>query len=117
LKMEVSNAPAYCLRDQTRLRQVLLNLLSNAARYTSRGMITVRLIHLPHYIRIEVADTGPGINAADLDRIFEPFFQSGSLEGRSQNGSGLGLSISKQFIEMHGGQLGVESQREMGSTF
>ncbi|MCC6456950.1 MAG: hybrid sensor histidine kinase/response regulator [Caldilineaceae bacterium] len=117
LNLELPDAAVLCLRDQTRIRQVLLNLLSNAARYTSRGMITVRLLHQTRHIRIEIADTGPGINADDLERIFEPFFQSGNLEGLSQTGTGLGLSISKQFVEMHGGQLGVESQRGEGSTF
>jgi signal transduction histidine kinase/CheY-like chemotaxis protein len=117
LNLELPNVPVPCLRDQTRLRQVLLNLLSNAARYTARGMITVRLIREPRHVRIEVADTGPGIDAENLDRVFEPFFQSGNLEGLSQTGTGLGLSISKQFVEMHGGQLGVESQKGAGSTF
>jgi CheY-like chemotaxis protein len=117
LAVEIPNSPAFCSRDQTRLRQVLLNLLSNAARYTAKGSITVRLLLQPCQMRIEVADTGPGIEAADLDRIFEPFFQSGHLEGLAQKGSGLGLSISKQFVEMHGGKMGVASVRHAGSTF
>lgn len=117
LAVELPNAPALCSRDQTRLRQVLLNLLSNAARYTAKGTITVRLLQQPCQMRIEVADTGPGIEAADLDRIFEPFFQSGNLEGLAQKGTGLGLSISKQFVEMHGGKMGVTSAKHVGSTF
>lgn len=117
LHLEIPNTPVHCLRDQMRIRQVLLNLLSNAARYTVRGMITVRLIQQPRHIRIEIADTGPGIDAADQERIFEPFFQSSNLEGRSQSGNGLGLSISKQFMELHGGQLGVVSEKGVGSTF
>jgi signal transduction histidine kinase/CheY-like chemotaxis protein len=117
LYLELPNGPTLCLRDQTRLRQVLLNLLSNAARYTARGMITVRLMQNERHMRIEIADTGPGIDTENLERIFEPFFQSGNLEGRSQSGTGLGLSISKQFVEMHGGQLGIESQKNVGSMF
>lgn len=117
LVQEIPDSPILCPRDQIRIRQVLLNLLSNAARYTHQGMITVRLLPHPRHIRIEIADTGPGIEPDDLDRLFEPFFQSGHLEGRSQIGSGLGLSISKQFMELHGGQLGVESQKGVGSTF
>jgi signal transduction histidine kinase/CheY-like chemotaxis protein len=117
LDLEIPKAPVYCLRDQTRLRQVLLNLLSNAARYTPGGIITVRLLQQPRNVRIEVSDTGLGIDTADLERIFEPFFQSGSMDGLAQTGTGLGLSISKQFIEMHGGELGVESQKGIGSTF
>ena len=80
-------------------------------------MIGVRLIREERAIRIEITDTGPGIHNADLERIFEPFFQISALEGRSQKGTGLGLSISKQFIELHGGQLGVESKIGEGSTF
>jgi signal transduction histidine kinase/ActR/RegA family two-component response regulator len=117
LNLEVPTVPILCARDQTRLRQVLLNLLSNAARYTASGEIAVRLLQQPRHMRIEVADSGRGIDAADLEQIFEPFFQSSNLAGRSQAGSGLGLSISKQFMELHGGQLGVESEKGVGSTF
>ena len=117
LYLQATDYPCPYVRDQTRLRQVLLNLLSNAARYTSQGMIAVRLMREERAIRIEVTDTGPGIHDVDLERIFEPFFQSSTAEGRSQKGTGLGLSISKQFMELHGGQLGVESKIGEGSTF
>ncbi len=117
LCVQETDYPCPYVRDPTRLRQVLLNLLSNSARYTAQGTIAVRLVREERLVRIEVTDTGPGIHAVDVERIFEPFFQSSIVEGRSQIGSGLGLSISKQFVELHGGQLGVESKIGEGSTF
>jgi signal transduction histidine kinase/CheY-like chemotaxis protein len=105
------------MRDQTRIRQVLLNLLSNATRYTAQGSITVKLKHQSSFVLVEVSDTGSGIEPVDLERIFEPFFQPSSLEGRSQKGTGLGLSITKQFVGLHEGRLWVESVVGEGSTF
>lgn len=105
----------YC--DRTRIRQVLLNLLSNAARYTEVGKITLAVEVHTNEITISVTDSGPGIAAEDVQRIFEPFFQVASAQGRAQSGSGLGLTISKQFVEMHDGKLWVESQFGVGSTF
>ncbi len=104
-------------RDQLRVRQVLLNLLSNAARYTMQGSISIELSPAEYHVLLKVADTGPGIPESDLPHIFEPFFQSASAVGRSRDGNGLGLSISKQFIELHNGRLWVESEINVGTTF
>lgn len=117
LHLSLPDAPVLAALDQTRIRQVLLNLLSNAARYTSTGSITVGVSCDADSVIIDIADTGPGIDDADLMRIFEPFFQTSSLHGRSQSGTGLGLSISRQFVELHGGKLWVESEVGRGSTF
>jgi signal transduction histidine kinase/CheY-like chemotaxis protein len=107
--------PVYC--DRTRIEQVILNLLSNAARYTDRGGIEVTVIRSDHRVRVSVADTGPGIRAEDVTRIFEPFCQGTSDLWRDRGGSGLGLSISKQFVELHGGQMWVESEFGEGTVF
>lgn len=105
----------YC--DETRIRQVILNLLSNAARYTETGGIIIEATAVEQRLVVSVADTGPGISAEDLKNIFEPFYQGATAAGRAQGGSGLGLSISKQLIEYHGGDLSVTSNVGQGSTF
>ena len=105
----------YC--DKTRIRQVILNLVSNAARYTERGGISLRAARQGQNISVSVTDTGPGIAPQDLDRIFDPFCQGTNSLWRDQGGSGLGLSISKQFIERHNGQIWLESEVGVGSTF
>ena len=105
----------YC--DPRRIRQVILNLLSNAARYTERGGITLEAAVEGRQIRVAVADTGPGIAPGDADRIFEPFQQSPTVHAQVRGTSGLGLSISKQFVEMHEGHIGVETTPGGGSTF
>jgi signal transduction histidine kinase/CheY-like chemotaxis protein len=106
----------YC--DRTRIRQVLLNLISNAARYTETGEISVTVAHDGLAVTLSVADTGPGIPTHELQEIFEPFYQAGNNGSwRDRSGSGLGLTISKQFIELHHGQIWVESEVGRGSTF
>jgi signal transduction histidine kinase/CheY-like chemotaxis protein len=105
----------YC--DRTRIEQVILNLMSNAARYTEEGGITVRIARQDQHVRVSVADTGPGIPPKDVERIFEPFSQGTSDLWRDKGGSGLGLSISKEFVELHGGRMWVESELGVGSTF
>ena len=105
----------YC--DPTRIRQVVLNLVSNAARFTERGSITIRAAHQDEWVTVSVIDTGPGITPEDATRIFEPFCQGMRNPWRDQGGSGLGLTISKQFIELHGGRIWLESQPGQGATF
>ena len=119
LAMVVSVSPdlplVYC--DPTRIRQVILNLVSNAARFTERGSITIRAAQQDEWITVSVTDTGPGIAPEDATRIFEPFCQGIRGPRRDQGGSGLGLTISKQFIELHGGRIWLESQSGQGATF
>ena len=105
----------YC--DRTRIEQVILNLMSNAARFTEQGGITVEIVQQDQRVRVSVTDTGPGIPPKDIDRIFEPFCQGMSDLWRDKGGSGLGLSISKQFIELHGGRMWVESELGVGTSF
>lgn len=113
--------PAYVYTDETRLRQILLNLLGNAVKFTLKGSVTFRVRPLPatpshQPVRFEVIDTGIGIPEADLERIFEPFEQSGP-EAQRNKGTGLGLAISQQLVDVLGGELQVESKVGQGSRF
>ena len=107
--------PVFC--DRTRMREVVLNLLSNAGRFTERGGVRVRVWREAGHLLVSVTDTGPGIKPEAMQKLFQPFYQvDGSLRRRF-GGSGLGLSISKRFIELHEGRIWVESQEGVGSTF
>uniref|UniRef100_A0A7C4PJJ1 histidine kinase n=1 Tax=Anaerolinea thermolimosa TaxID=229919 RepID=A0A7C4PJJ1_9CHLR len=105
----------YC--DGTRIREVMLNLLSNAGRFTEKGGVHVSWWLEPEKVIVAVKDTGPGIAPEDCERLFQPFQQLDTRLNRREGGSGLGLSISRRFIEMHGGQMWLESQLGQGSTF
>jgi PAS domain S-box-containing protein len=108
----------FVLADEGRLRQILINLLGNAIKFTLKGRVTLRLgtkQNAPAHLLIEVEDTGPGIPPEDQQRIFEPFVQLG--EHGINQGSGLGLTISRQFVQMMGGTLMLESSLGKGSLF
>lgn len=117
LRIEIAaNVPeVYC--DRTRIEQVVLNLVSNAVRYTDRGCIQIKASRQAQYVCVHVADTGHGIAPQDRERIFEPFSQGTSAIWRDKGGTGLGLSISKKFIELHDGRIWVESEVGAGTTF
>lgn len=102
--------------DSTRVRQVVINLLSNAGRFTEEGGVRVRAWRDQDDIVVSVADTGPGIAMEDQKRLFEPFQQLDSSIRRRHGGSGLGLSISRRFVEMHGGEMWLESEVGVGTT-
>ena len=102
--------------DGTRLRQVLLKLLTNAAKFTDRGSITVRAWPKGNQIQVAVADTGPGIPRENHERVFE-CFEQGETGVKRPEGIGVGLALCKEFVEMHGGRIWVESQEGVGSTF
>jgi signal transduction histidine kinase len=108
--------------DPTRIRQVLLNYLSNAVKFTERGSITVRARsqrtdHGKYRLRFEVEDTGPGISKADQKRLFQRFQQLDDSDTRRAAGSGLGLAISRELAVLMGGSAGVESSPGVGSVF
>ncbi|MBN1138722.1 MAG: hybrid sensor histidine kinase/response regulator [Anaerolineae bacterium] len=105
----------YC--DRIRIKQVILNLVSNAARFTNKGGITIEIIQRDHDLLISVTDTGPGIAPEDIEQIFEPFWQGRNPLWRNEGGSGLGLSISRQFVNLHGGRMWVESKQGLGTSF
>jgi two-component system, OmpR family, sensor histidine kinase BaeS len=98
------------------LRQVLIGLLSNAARYTDpSGSVTLRATRVNGEALIEVIDTGSGIPAEDLDRVFERFYRSS--HALAHEGFGLGLAIAKRMVEVMGGTIGAESKEGHGSVF
>jgi signal transduction histidine kinase/CheY-like chemotaxis protein len=103
--------------DQTRIREVLLNLLSNAGRFMDAGGAVIRTWQEGQQLHIAVGDTGPGIAPEKMEQLFQPFQQLDSSIRRRYGGTGLGLSISKRFIELHNGKIWVESQPDNGTTF
>jgi signal transduction histidine kinase len=104
--------------DPQRLMQVLVNLIGNAIKFTGEGgRIALRMGVVDEALRVAVSDTGIGIAAPDISRLFRPFTQLDSSNTRSANGTGLGLSIAKALVEAHGGAIGVDSAPGVGSTF
>lgn len=108
--------PAAVSGDEQRLRQVLLNLLGNAIKFTKEGRVTFTVEATAETYRFRIEDTGVGIAKDDLDRIFEPFRQVGVPENMS-DGTGLGLAISRELVEIMGGKLHVQSKLGQGSVF
>ena len=111
----------HMLGDSTKIRQILFNLLSNAFKFTTAGEISLRVSRFagPHgdWVRFEVRDTGIGMDAAQLERIFEAFTQADTSTTRKYGGTGLGLAITKRFSMMLGGGIRVVSEPGIGSTF
>ena len=103
--------------DQMRIRQVLVNLLNNAARFTDEGSIEVSVSQCEGDIVFAVTDTGVGISPEELSRIFQEFHQVDSTSRRRHQGAGLGLAICQRFVKMHGGRIWAESEPGQGSTF
>jgi two-component system sensor histidine kinase BarA len=111
--------PAWRHGDATRLRQILVNLLGNALKFTPRGEVVVRVEAGDgiNAVRISVSDTGIGIGAASLKQVFEPFRQADDASNRRFGGSGLGLAISRQLVEAMGGRIVVHSELGHGARF
>jgi two-component system sensor histidine kinase ChiS len=114
---QVPAEPVWVSADPQRLEQVLYNLVGNAIKYTSEGKIVISANVVDDQIRVQVVDTGQGIPADQLEHIFEPLIQAGSDSSRYRQGAGLGLSISRQLIELMQGSLYVSSQPMVGTTF
>ena len=109
--------PRWALGDADRTRHILLNLASNAVRYTPNGRITFALATNGTMVGVSVGDTGPGIAPEHLERIFDRFFRVDQSRSRDLGGSGLGLAIARLLAELQGGQITVESTPGEGSTF
>ena len=104
--------------DERKLKQVLLNLLSNAVKFTpDGGRIEVRAVPANGTVEVSVTDNGVGIAPEDQEAIFEEFRQVGTDYARKREGTGLGLSLARKFVELHGGRLWVKSEIGRGSTF
>ncbi len=125
-KQEFKSLPAGVMVDEKRLRQILLNLLGNAVKFTVKGAVILRVSQVANgrigedangrIIRFEVEDSGVGIAADQLEKIFQPFEQSGNIKQRAE-GTGLGLTISRQLVELMGGTIQVKSELGQGSLF
>ena len=122
--------PEVVRADEKRVRQILINLLGNAIKFTASGQVTLRLAHAREFATIEIEDTGPGMAADDIERIFEPFARgaSGGNSSRSAGGgsaavsgaapgAGLGLTIAKMLTDLMGGEMQVQSTLGVGSIF
>jgi PAS domain S-box-containing protein len=116
--------PARALGDSTRIGQVLMNLVSNAVKFTERGSVVVAVAVSERagsreaaLVRFEIADTGIGIDAPSLERMFEPFTQADASTTRNYGGTGLGLAIARELVQRMGGTIGAESRTGQGSTF
>lgn len=116
------NVPTGVRGDPTRLRQVLINLVSNAIKFTSAGQVVLKAAVVEEsddhvVVRFDVADTGIGISPAGQEKLFEPFAQADAAVARAYGGTGLGLAIAKRLVEAMGGSIGLSSRLGEGSTF
>lgn len=103
--------------DEQRITQVLMNLLGNAIKFTEKGEVVVAANMSDGYFQVSVSDSDPGISSADQKKVFKEFQQADGFSTREKGGSGLGLTIAKKIVEMHGGRIWVESILGQGSTF
>ena len=122
LKSEVSPETPTVRADPMRIRQVLLNFISNAVKFTDEGSVTITAqVQAGHNnvqeLLVSIIDTGPGISPEDQKKLFQAFSQVDSSPTRATGGTGLGLSIAQRMVELHGGKVGVTSQVGVGSTF
>jgi signal transduction histidine kinase/DNA-binding response OmpR family regulator len=116
LEMDVPQDLPLVFCDRTRIREVVLNLMSNAGRFTEHGGVRVKARQEGGDVVVSVADTGPGIAEEDKDKLFQPFQQLDGTLRRRHGGSGLGLSISKNFVDLHNGKIWFESRKGAGTT-
>ncbi len=111
-----SALPIIVIADEKRLRQILMNLLSNAIKFTPHGGVTFYVAYHPPYFQFDILDTGIGISAENLEKIFQPFHQISDIQNKAE-GTGLGLSISRRLVKLMNGELRVESTLQKGSHF
>ena len=117
-RSEIAGAPACVRADDKRLRQILINIVGNAIKFTREGEVVLRLQYAREIARFEIVDTGPGMTAEEMARIFEPFERGSAAAGGSvSGGAGLGLTISRMLADLMGGELTVDSQPGRGTTF
>jgi signal transduction histidine kinase len=117
LHMNVDSRLGQIQADERKIRQVVLNLLSNAIKFTPEGgRIDINAVPKDGFVEVSVSDTGVGIAPEDQEKVFEEFRQVGTA-AKKVEGTGLGLTLCRKFVELHGGRIWVKSQEGMGSTF
>lgn len=112
-----AGVPEAVRADEKRLRQILINVLGNAVKFTTRGQVVFRLQYAREMARFEIEDSGPGMTADELSRIFEPFERGSAAGGASVGGTGLGLTIAKMLTDLMGGEMTVSSTPGVGTCF
>ena len=118
LEVDLKEAPEYCYADSKRLKQIVLNLVNNAFRYTPEGgTVTIIAKEQDGDFLFSVQDTGMGIASEDVNKIFDRFYRTDRSRDRESGGSGLGLAITKALVDAHGGWIKVDSQLNEGTTF
>ncbi len=122
LQINLPDNPGKLVNDQLKLKQILFNLLSNASKFTKQGQISLSVSFLEdnsvnNMIEFKVADTGIGIDPEVQDQLFQPFIQANAGISRKYGGTGLGLTITKRFVEMMGGEIKMNSELQKGSVF
>ena len=117
LHLDHTNLPDQIFTDELRLQQIMLNLLSNACKFTKNGQISIRFLQSESTFQIFVSDTGIGLSTQQIGRLFHPYTQAHDDINKKYGGTGLGLALSKRFCQMLKGDLTVTSQLGQGSTF
>ncbi len=117
LRVEASNAPQVLFTDQSKIKQVLVNLLGNAVKFTERGTVTLSCWQQKKAVYFSVKDTGVGINRGQLEEVFNAFYQEQRGAARQHQGTGLGLTICKEFVALLGGEISAQSEPGRGSVF
>jgi signal transduction histidine kinase len=118
LEVEVDNSLGRFYADERKFKQILLNLLSNAVKFTPEGgQVRLRAEQVKDELLVSVIDSGVGIALDDQELIFEEFRQVATRDQSKPEGTGLGLALTKRFVEMHGGRISVRSEVGKGSTF
>jgi signal transduction histidine kinase len=110
-------APVMLFTDPTKLKQILINVIGNAMKFTDAGSVRISITHDADHVSFVVTDTGPGMTQADVERIFDPFTQLDQSLTRSKGGTGLGLPVSRKLAHLLGGDLIVDSVPGEGTTF
>jgi signal transduction histidine kinase len=117
IRLEKETDTNFILADKVRLRQIMWNLISNAVKFTEQGSVTIKYGQQADMIYVQVIDTGIGIPEDKIGLIFERFSQVDGSSTRRAGGTGLGLTITQQLVQLHGGEIHVESKFGVGSTF
>jgi signal transduction histidine kinase len=117
LRLDLPDTPVLFATDASKFRQIVVNLAGNAVKFTESGEIHLKLVEEPDAIVLSVRDTGGGISPAEVERLFESFWQAGTPGAEKARGTGLGLAITRQLTQLMGGTVSVVSAPGVGSTF